>query len=251
MLHGNRGQLRELAISPGVHFSIPMPSDRESVLRFDLAVQKSHPLVYTAAFFAALAAHALGVFVLNMPVGIAILCSTRRVTRVDVCAVTPRRRPAHPQSDLDRRPTSSWSRSASTQPAASPAPGSSGISPPPRRRRSCVGKKASYLVSLANAVAYIAVLMVMGQATFVNSVLLLAVARMLFLFGASFFFLAGIANLQQKRLQHSRARRRAGARGRRADAPHARSSSGEPPSWRTPAAACRRPIGSRASSWRT
>ena len=31
--------------------------------------------------------------------------------------------------------------------------------------------------------------------------MLLAVARMLFLFGASFFFLAGIANLQQKRLR--------------------------------------------------
>ena len=39
----------------------------------------------------------------------------------------------------------------------------------------------------------------MGQAAFVNHVLLLAVTRMLFLFGASFFFLAGIANLQQKR----------------------------------------------------
>src|SRR5436309_9446871 len=52
--------------------SIPMPSDRESVLRFDLAVQKSHPLVYTAAFLTALAGHALGVFVLNFSVTVAV-----------------------------------------------------------------------------------------------------------------------------------------------------------------------------------
>jgi hypothetical protein len=50
-----------------------MPSDRESVLRFDLAVQKSHALVYTAAILTVLAAHALGVFVLNMKVGIAVV----------------------------------------------------------------------------------------------------------------------------------------------------------------------------------
>jgi len=49
-----------------------MPSDRESVLRFDLAVQKSHPLVSTAAFLTALAGHALGVFVLNVRAGLAI-----------------------------------------------------------------------------------------------------------------------------------------------------------------------------------
>jgi hypothetical protein len=49
-----------------------MPSDRESVLRFDLAVQKSHPLVYTAAFLTALIGHALGVFVLNIPAAVAI-----------------------------------------------------------------------------------------------------------------------------------------------------------------------------------
>ena len=49
-----------------------MPPDRESVLRFDLAVQKSHALVYTAAFLTALAGHALGVFVLNIPAAVAV-----------------------------------------------------------------------------------------------------------------------------------------------------------------------------------
>src|SRR3954464_10016358 len=47
-------------------------SDRESVLRFDLAVQKSHPLVYTAAVLTALAGQALGVFVMDMRAGTAI-----------------------------------------------------------------------------------------------------------------------------------------------------------------------------------
>ena len=41
----------------------------------------------------------------------------------------------------------------------------------------------------------------MGQATFANDVMLLAITRMLFLFGASYFFLIGIANLQEKRLR--------------------------------------------------
>src|SRR4051794_22926613 len=49
-----------------------MPSDRESVLRFDLAVQKSHPLVYTAAFLTALVGYVLGVFTLNVPAAVAI-----------------------------------------------------------------------------------------------------------------------------------------------------------------------------------
>ena len=49
-----------------------MPSDRESVLRFDLAVQKSHALAYTAAFFTALAGHALGVFVLDIAAATAV-----------------------------------------------------------------------------------------------------------------------------------------------------------------------------------
>ncbi|MFP5245252.1 MAG: response regulator, partial [Thermoanaerobaculia bacterium] len=63
------------------------------------------------------------------------------------------------------------------------------------------GKKAAYLVSAANVVAYLSLLLWMGQATFFNGVMLLAITRMLFVFGASYFFLIGVANLQEKRLR--------------------------------------------------
>ena len=176
-----------------------MPSDRESVLRFDLAVQKSHPLVYTAAFVTALAAHALGVFVLNVPTAVAILLIEL------VCAGTVYtlfrrggdRRILNPiwiGMDIILVSAGVYATGGIVSPwfiwylatAASTA--------------FAVGKKASYIVSVVNAAAYVAVLLFMGQAAFANPVLLLAIVRMLFLLGASLFFLAGIANLQQKRM---------------------------------------------------
>ncbi|HXH41228.1 MAG TPA: response regulator [Thermoanaerobaculia bacterium] len=176
-----------------------MPSDRESVLRFDLAVQKSHALVYTAAILTVLAAHALGVFVLNMKVGIAVvlvflLCSI--VTYALFLRGMDRRilNPIWIVTDIILVTLVVYATGGVASPwfiwylttAASTA--------------FAVGKRASYLVSVANVVAYITVLVIMGEATFVNDVMLLAFTRMLFLSGASFFFLAGIANLQQKRL---------------------------------------------------
>jgi signal transduction histidine kinase/DNA-binding response OmpR family regulator len=176
-----------------------MPSDRESVLRFDLAVQKSHPLVYTAAFLTALAGHALGVFVLNIATAVAVwlislACAAamyalfrRGISRTIL-------NPIWIGADILLVTLGIYAAGGSGSPwfiwylatAAATA--------------FAVGKRASYVVSVVNAVAYVGVLMAMGQAQFVNDVLLLAAARMLFLFGASFFFLAGIANLQQKRL---------------------------------------------------
>src|SRR3954471_8581110 len=174
-----------------------MPSDRESVLRFDLAVQKSHPLVYTAALLTALAGHALGVFFLNMTATVAVwlislACAAatyalfRRGMSRDIL------NPIWIGADILLVTLGVYATGGSNSPwfiwylatAASTA--------------FAVGKRASYIVSVANAIAYFGVLMAMGQTS--NDVLLLAAARMLFLFGASFFFLAGIANLQQKRL---------------------------------------------------
>ena len=176
-----------------------MPSDRESVLRFDLAVQKSHPLVYTAAFLTALIGHALGVFVLNIPVAIAIglvsLACAGAMYALFRRGIDRRiLNPVWIGTDIFLVTVGVYATGGSASPwfiwylatAASTA--------------FAVGKRASYIVSLANAIAYTGVLVFMGQASFANDVLLLAVARMLFLFGASFFFLAGIANLQQKRL---------------------------------------------------
>jgi signal transduction histidine kinase/CheY-like chemotaxis protein len=177
-----------------------MPSDRESVLRFDLAVQKSHPLIYTAAFLTALVARALGVFVLNLPAAIAVWLISFACAAVMYALF---------RRGIDRRILNPIWIGTDIFLVTLGVYATGGIASPwfiwylatAASTAFAVGKRASYLVSIANAVAYIAVLVVMGQATFVNAVMLLAVVRMLFLLGASLFFLAGIANLQQKRLQ--------------------------------------------------
>jgi signal transduction histidine kinase/CheY-like chemotaxis protein len=174
-------------------------SDRASVLRFDLAVQKSHPLIYTAAFITAVAAHALGIFVLNVPVSVAILL---------ISVASSAAMYALFRRGGDRRVLNPIWIGIDIAMVTMGVYATGGISSPwfiwyvatASSTAFAVGKKACYVVSLANAAAYICVLMLMGQASFVNSVLLLAAVRMLFLTGASIFFLAGIANLQQKRL---------------------------------------------------
>jgi len=62
-------------------------------------------------------------------------------------------------------------------------------------------KRMLGLVSVANIVAYLGVLMFIGQVRFGDAAFLLALTRMLFLIGASFFFLLGVANLQEKRFR--------------------------------------------------
>jgi len=176
-----------------------MPSDRESVLRFDLAVQKSHALAYTAAFVTALAGHALGVFVLDIAAAtavwlISLTCPAAMYALFRRGIAREILNPIWIGADLLFVSIGVYGTGGSNSPwfiwyLASAA-----------ATAFAVGKRASYIVSILNAVAYIVVLMAIGQAWFVNDVLLLAVARMLFLFGASFVFLGGIANLQQKRL---------------------------------------------------
>ena len=172
--------------------------DRESVLRFDLAVQKSHTLIYTAAFLTALAAHALGVFVLKVPVAVAILL----ISFASAAAIY-----ALFRRGGDRRILNPIWVGIDIAMVTLGVYATGGISSPwfiwylatAASTAFAVGKRACYVVSLANAAAYIGALTLMGQASFVNDVLLLAIVRMLFLTGASIFFLAGIANLQQKR----------------------------------------------------
>ena len=176
-----------------------MPSDRESVLRFDLAVQKSHVLAYTAAFLTSLAGYALGVFVLNIPAAVAVWL---------ISLACPAAIYALFQRGISRQILNPIWIVADLLLVSVCVYGTGGIGSPwfiwylasAAATAFAVGKRASYIVCAANAAAYIAVLMAMGQAWFVNDVLLLAAARMVFLFGASFFFLGGIANLQQKRL---------------------------------------------------
>ncbi len=176
-----------------------MPSDRESVLRFDLAVQRSHPLIYTAAVLTALSAHALGVFVLNIPATIAIwLISLACAAMMYVLF----------RRGIDRRFLNPFWIGTDILLVTLGVYATGGASSPwfiwylatAASTAFAAGKLGSYLASLGNAVAYIGLLLIMGQATFINDVMLVAIVRMLFLFGSSFFFLAGIANLQQRRV---------------------------------------------------
>jgi len=171
----------------------------ESVRRFDLALQRSHLYVYTAATVTGLIAARLHVFELRFSIaatGWVIACTSalifhelyrRGVSRqilnplwlvVDIALVDAG---IYATGGI-HSPWFIW-----FLPIAAAA-------------AFAAGKRAAHIVSFASAVSYIGVLMPMGQATLFNDVFLLAVTRMLFLFGASYFFLAGIGNLQEKRL---------------------------------------------------
>ncbi|MEK6376169.1 MAG: response regulator [Acidobacteriota bacterium] len=170
-------------------------NDRESVLRFDLAMQKSHLLVYTAAFITSLIGRALGVFTLNLTVALAAwlgacacaiaiyLLFLRGVDRkwltpiwiaVDIAFVTI----GVAATGGIGSPWFIWYLAAASGTAFG------------------AGKRAAYAVGAINAVTYLTLLAFLGDGP-----LLLAFTRMLFLFGASFFFINGIANLQRKRME--------------------------------------------------
>ena len=175
-------------------------SNPASVLRFDLAFQRNHLLVYSLALLTALAGKALGVFPLRLDVAIAYylfacLTSTalyflfaRGIDRrylnpiwltVDIFYVTLG---VYITGGIGS-PWFIWY--VATAAAAAFA----------------IGKTAAYLASAANTASYLITLNLMGQATFFDEPMLAAIARMVFVFGASYFFLIGVANLQEKRLR--------------------------------------------------
>ena len=171
-----------------------------NVLRFDLAIQRNHLFVYTLGFLMALAGMALGVFPLNVIAAVAIYAGSclsavalrflfrRGIDRrflnpvwltVDIVLVTI----GVYFSGGAPSPWFIWYLACSTAAAFA------------------VGRTAAVAVSIASTIAYVGLLVAMGQAVPFNNVMLLALTRMLFLFGASFFFLIGVADLQQKRLR--------------------------------------------------
>ncbi len=175
-------------------------TEASSVLRFDLAIQRNHLFVYTIAFLSAIAGRALGVFALSFAAATAIylvactsaltltLLRRRGVDRrwvnpvwmiVDVALVTAG---VH-ASGGSGTPAFIWYLAAATAAAFA------------------IGRTAAYAVCIASIVSYIGVLMFMGQATFFNGVMLVAITRMLFLFGASIYFLIGVADVQEKRMR--------------------------------------------------
>ena len=135
-LHRRAGaaERRTIPADPATHSGVHSPrihADRVSVLRFDLAMQKSHPLVYTAALIStARRRHALGVFDAHVSPRIAVWTDLRCVSAAMLFTLfSAGSRPALSSIRSGSAPTSSWSRSASTPPAASTARGSSGTRP--------------------------------------------------------------------------------------------------------------------------
>ena len=177
-----------------------MGTDRDRVLRFDLAVQKSHLLVNLAAYVTAMIGSALGVFPLSPRVAAVFFITS--------CAVAILFHTLF-QYGIDRRILNPlwmtanvlfvtfgvWATGGITSPwyiwyiAASTAAAIAG------------GRTAGYMVVVAHDILYIVMLLALGQATIFNDVFWLGVTRMLFITGVSYFVVTSVANLQEKRLR--------------------------------------------------
>ncbi|MBV9495720.1 MAG: response regulator [Acidobacteria bacterium] len=172
----------------------------ESRLRFELAVQRSRMLIYTASCGTALVGRALGVFDVRIELAIAVWIAACVVAGVLYALL---------QRGLDRRVAFIVATATDVSFATFGVYVTGGFDSPwfiwylPASASAAFvsGKRAAIVVSIATWIAYLGLLVGMGQATFFNHVFLTAFCRMLFLVGASWFFLAGIANLQEKRLR--------------------------------------------------
>jgi len=177
--------------------SAPEPS---SVLRFDLAIQRNHLLVYTIAFLSALAGRALGVFPLRIDVAVllwALACASALI----LYALYKR--------GLNRQVLNSIWMANDIFLLTLGVYATNGINSPcfiwyaatASAAAFAGGRRMAWIASAANTVAYLGLLLWMGQVTFFDAAMGLAVTRMLFLFGASYFFLIGVADLSEKRLR--------------------------------------------------
>jgi len=165
-----------------------------SVTRFDLAIQRSHFFVYTLALLGGLAGHLFGVYTANLKLGLAIGL-TGYVTSGVLYALYRR--------GIDRRYLNPIWMGADIVFVTASVYDTGGANSPwfiwyiatCSAAAFASGKRATAIVSAVTAVVYIVTIDLMGQSV------LLAVTHMLYLFGASYFFLAGISNLQEKRLR--------------------------------------------------
>jgi signal transduction histidine kinase/CheY-like chemotaxis protein len=177
-----------------------MSEPRESVVRFDLAIQKSHIFVYSAALIISLIARAFNVFSLRLGMALFFWVASSAIALL-FHELFRRRFPRKVLNPL-------WlATDVILVTIAVFATG--GISSPwylfyltaAAAAAFAAGKRPAFAVCIGSAIAYIAMLMITGQAAPFDNVFFTGVTRMLFLFGASFYFLAAIADLQQKRLR--------------------------------------------------
>ncbi|HYI09248.1 MAG TPA: response regulator [Thermoanaerobaculia bacterium] len=170
------------------------------MLRFDLAIQRNHFFVYTLAFLISIPGQAFGVFPIRYDIAALVLvlaCSTSIILSALFKRGIDRRylNPIWMAMDVLLATLGVYATGGIVSPwyiwYASTASAAAFAS----------GKKAAYAVSIANTVAYIGVLTLMGQISFVDDGMLVALTRMVFVFAASYFFLVGIAHVQEKRLR--------------------------------------------------
>jgi signal transduction histidine kinase/CheY-like chemotaxis protein len=176
------------------------PRAPEPVVRFDLAIQRNHLVVYMVGSLLGMAGEALGVYPVRLPVALLliVLSSTTAIT----LSMLYRR-------GIDRRYLNPVWMVMDVLCCTLAVYGTGGFISPwyiwyaaaASAAAFASGKAAAYAVSVASVVSYLGLLMLMGQAHFTNPIMLQAITRMLFVFGASYFFLIGIANLQEKRLR--------------------------------------------------
>jgi signal transduction histidine kinase/CheY-like chemotaxis protein len=171
-----------------------------SVVRFDLALLRNHVLFYLLGFLLGIAGMGLGVYPVRINAALLVLLIAWTTA---AALYVPYRR------GVDRRYLNPIWMAVDVFCATLCVYATGGIVSPwfiwygaaASAAAFASGKGAAYAVSAANTIAYIALLFYMGQAEFTNDVLLLAITRMVFVFFSSYFFLVGIANLQEKRLR--------------------------------------------------
>src|ERR1051325_2386275 len=172
----------------------------DSRLRFDLAVQRSRMLVYTAGCGTALVGRALGAFPVRIDVVIGVWIVS--IAAGAILYTLARRGVDHRAvfflsavSDLVVTTIGVYATGGIGSPwfiwYLGGAGGAAFVS----------GKRGAILVTAANFAAYLGLLVFMGQAALFDHAFLTALARMIFLTGVSWFFLAGVANLNEKRLR--------------------------------------------------
>jgi len=174
---------------------------RESVLRFDLAVQKSRAFAYAAALITTLVGRWLGVFDITLRETLTSYASSSATIFIFYLLLrqgTVRREILNPIwifTDVVFISLGVWMTGGIDSPwylwylASSAA------------AAFVIGKRAAYISGIVNSIAYVTIVMWYSHTAIGSPVFYIAIARMVFLFGASFFFLTGIANLQQKRLR--------------------------------------------------
>jgi signal transduction histidine kinase len=173
---------------------------RESVVRFDLAVQRTRIFAYMAALIVSLIGHAFGAFPLRLGTALSSWVASLVIALL-FYELFRRRLPRSALNPL-------WLvTDVILVTIATFATG--GISSPwyifyltiAAAAAFAAGKRSAYAVCVASALAYLGMLVFAGQAAPFDDVFYHGLTRMLFLFGASFYFLGGIADLQQKRLR--------------------------------------------------